>query len=53
MIHYRVNRNLKHITVITEVTASGEHVVPYIITFQESDDLREALRKKAMELGGI
>jgi hypothetical protein len=27
-IHSGVNRNLKHITVITCVAASGEHVIP-------------------------
>jgi hypothetical protein len=44
---------LTHIPVITCVAASGEHVIPYIITSQESDDLREALRKKGIEFGGI
>jgi hypothetical protein len=30
---------------------SGEHVVPYIIASQESDELLEALRKKGIEFG--
>jgi hypothetical protein len=49
--HHGVNRSLKHITVITCVAARGEYVLPYIIMFQESDDLREALRKKGIEFG--
>jgi hypothetical protein len=47
-IRYGFNRNLKHITAITCAAASGEHVIPNIITSQESDDLREAPRKKAL-----
>jgi hypothetical protein len=31
-IYHGVNRNLKHITVMTCVARSGEHVIPYIIT---------------------
>jgi hypothetical protein len=31
-IHHGVNRNLKHIIVITYVATSGKHVIPYIIT---------------------
>jgi hypothetical protein len=50
-IHHGVNRNLKHITIRTCVAASGEHVIPCIITSQESDDLREALRKKVIDFG--
>jgi hypothetical protein len=50
-IHHGVNRNLKHITVIACVAASGEHVIPYIITSQESDHLLEALKKKGIEFG--
>jgi hypothetical protein len=50
-IHHGANRNLKHIAVITCVAASGEYVIPYTITSQESDDLRETLRKKGIEFG--
>jgi hypothetical protein len=32
MIHHGVSRNMKHITVITRVATSGDHVIPYIIT---------------------
>jgi hypothetical protein len=48
-IHHRANRNLKYIMVITCISVSGELVIPYIITSQESDDLREALTKKGIE----
>jgi hypothetical protein len=50
-VHHGVNWNLKHITVITCVAASGEHAISYIITSQESDHLREVLRKKGIEFG--
>jgi hypothetical protein len=50
-IPHGVERNLKHIMVERCVAASGEHVIPYIITLQESDDLRGALRKKGIECG--
>jgi cobalamin biosynthesis Co2+ chelatase CbiK len=52
MIHHGVKRNLKHVTVITCVAASGEHVISDMITSQESGDLREALRKKGIEFEG-
>jgi hypothetical protein len=48
-IHHGVNRKMKHITVITRVAASRKHVLPYIITSQEPEGLREALRKKGIE----
>jgi hypothetical protein len=48
-IHHGVNRNLKQITVITCLAGSGEHVILYIITSQESDDLREQLKKNGIE----
>jgi hypothetical protein len=50
-IHHGVNRNLQHVTVITCIAASGEHVISYIITSQESDDLQGALRSKGVEFG--
>jgi hypothetical protein len=50
-IHHGVDRNLKSITVITCVGASREHAMPYIIISQKSDDLLEALGKKAIEFG--
>jgi hypothetical protein len=48
-IHHGANRTLNHITVIACIAASGEHVIPYIITSQESDDLQRALRSKGVE----
>jgi hypothetical protein len=41
-IHHAVNLNLKHITIIMCVAASGERVIPYVIRSQESEDLRKA-----------
>jgi hypothetical protein len=54
-IHHAVNRNLKHITVVTRVAASKEYlipcIIPYIALSQESDVLREVLRKKDIQFG--
>jgi hypothetical protein len=33
------------------IAPSGKHVIPYVITSQKSEDLREALRKKGIEFG--
>jgi hypothetical protein len=33
-IHHRVDRNLKHITVMTCFAARGKHGIPYVITSQ-------------------
>jgi hypothetical protein len=48
-IHSGVNRNLKHIAVITCIAAGGEHRGPCSITSQESGDLRETPRKNGIE----
>jgi hypothetical protein len=48
-IHHGVSRSLKHITVRGSMAASGQHVISYIITSQESDDLQGELRKKGIE----
>jgi hypothetical protein len=48
-IHDEVNRNLKHITVITCVAMRGKYVILYIMMSQESDDSQRALRKKSIE----
>jgi hypothetical protein len=50
-IHHEVNQNLKHITVITYIAASGQYIISYIIMLQESDGLREALRTKGIAFG--
>jgi hypothetical protein len=51
VIHHGVNRNRKHITVITCVAANGEHVIPCIVMSQESHNLQKVLRKKGVEFG--
>jgi hypothetical protein len=48
-IHHGVKWNRKHITTITRITASGEYVIPYIITSQELQDLRKVLRQKRIK----
>jgi hypothetical protein len=48
-IHHGVSENLKHITIVACLAASGEHVIPYVIRSQESDNLRQGLSKKGIE----
>jgi hypothetical protein len=48
-IHHGVNRNLKHITIVTCVAANGKHVIPYVITSQDLENPRQRLRKKGIE----
>jgi hypothetical protein len=50
-IHQRVKRNLKHITIITCIAGREKQVVPYLITLQELENLREGLRQKGTECG--
>jgi hypothetical protein len=35
-IHYRASRNLKHISIITCISAAGESLTPYFVTSQDS-----------------
>jgi hypothetical protein len=48
-IHHGINRNLKHITVVTCVAASGEYLIPYIVTSQDSSALRPDLQARGIE----
>jgi hypothetical protein len=42
-IHHRVSRNVKHISIITCITAGGESLTPYMVTSQDSERLRRRL----------
>jgi hypothetical protein len=44
-IYHGVNRNLKHITIVTCLAASGKHLTAYLLTFQDSRSLRVNLQK--------
>lgn len=50
-IHHGINRNLKHITIVTCVAASGEHLIPYVVTSQDAESLRTDLKKRGIEFG--
>jgi hypothetical protein len=43
MIHHRASRNLKHMSVITCISAAWESLTPYIMTSQGSESLRRTL----------
>jgi hypothetical protein len=34
-IHHKINRNLKHMSVIVCISAAGESLTPYIVTSQD------------------
>jgi hypothetical protein len=42
-IHYRASRSVRHIPIITSITAGGESVTPYIVTAQDSGAIRKRL----------
>jgi hypothetical protein len=48
-IHHGVNRNPKHVTIVTCVAASGEHLIPYLITPQDSPALHDDLERHGIE----
>jgi hypothetical protein len=48
-IHHGVNRNFKHITIVTCVAVSGEYGIPDVITSHDWENLRQGLRKKGIE----
>jgi hypothetical protein len=50
-IHYRINRNVKHVSAIACVPAAGESLIPYIVTSQDSSRVREQLRTHSMRFG--
>jgi hypothetical protein len=50
-VHHKVNRNLKHVSVIARISAAGESLIPYIVTSQDSLHVREQLKKKGVRFG--
>jgi hypothetical protein len=49
--HDRVSRNVKHISIITCITAGGESLAPYIVRPQDSERLRKRLIARGVRLG--
>jgi hypothetical protein len=50
-IHYKINRNLKHLSVIACILAAGESLTPDIMTSQDSLPVREHLKKRSVRFG--
>jgi hypothetical protein len=50
-IHHRVSRNLRHMSIITSISADGESLTPYIVTSQDSERVRERLKSRGVRLG--
>jgi hypothetical protein len=50
-IYHCASRNLKHISVITCISAVEESLTPYIVTSQDSESLRRKLMIRGVRLG--
>jgi hypothetical protein len=50
-IHHRISRNLKHISIVTCISAGGACLTPYVVTSQDSATLHRALEATAMQIG--
>jgi hypothetical protein len=50
-IHHKINRNVKHVSVIVCVSAAGENLIPYVVTSQDSSRVREQLRTHDVRFG--
>jgi hypothetical protein len=51
-INHGINRNLKDITVVTCVEASGEYLIQYVVTSQDSSAFQFELQKLGIEFHG-
>jgi hypothetical protein len=50
-IHRRISRNVKHISIVTCISAGGACLTPYVVTSQDSAALRQALEATGMQIG--
>jgi hypothetical protein len=50
-IHHRASQSLKHISIITDITAGGESLTPYIMTSQDFKPLHRRLMRHAIRIG--
>jgi hypothetical protein len=50
-IHHRESRSVRHISIITFITAGGESLTPYIVISQDSDAIRKRLMRPGVRLG--
>jgi hypothetical protein len=51
MIHHCVSRSVRHISIITCISTARESLKPYIVTSQDSDDIRKRLMIHGVRLG--
>jgi hypothetical protein len=50
-IHHRASRSIRHISIITYISAAGESLMPDIVTSQDSDAIRKRLMIHGVRLG--
>jgi hypothetical protein len=50
-IHHQASRGVRHISIITCITATEESLTPYIVTSQDSDAVRKRLMSSGVRLG--
>jgi hypothetical protein len=50
-IHHGVHRNLKHISVVCCVSASGESRTPFVVSSQINDSVLERLKTDGLRMG--
>jgi hypothetical protein len=50
MMHHSASRNVKHISIITRISAAGESLAPDIVTSQDSQSLRRKLMSGGVRL---
>jgi hypothetical protein len=50
-IHHRISRNVKHVSIVTCISAGGACLIPYLVTSQDSTALHRALEATGMQIG--
>jgi hypothetical protein len=50
-VHHRVSRNLKHISIITCISASGACLTPYMVSSQATRPVRQQLEASGLRFG--
>jgi hypothetical protein len=50
-IHHRISRDVKHISIVTCISAGGACFAPYVVTSQDSAAVHRALEAIGMQIG--
>jgi hypothetical protein len=50
-IHRRISRSVKHISIVTCISADGACLIPYVVISQDSEAIHRALEATGMQLG--